>query len=93
MCNIIHAWLDSRPEMWFTDCTHLLYVCDDISHLQSKLIIMFFIIVKQNHCFCEGIWKRRGEKEGRDKRGEGKGGEREGGRRREGEERSWIVTI
>ena len=35
--------------MWFTD---LLHICDNISHLQTELIIMFLCIVKQNHCFC-----------------------------------------
>ena len=44
--------LDSSPEMCFTDCTHLLHVCDDISHLQSKLIVLLFLIGKQNHCLC-----------------------------------------
>ena len=42
----------SSPEKWFTDCTHLLHVCDDISDLQSELIILLFFIVKQNHCLC-----------------------------------------
>ena len=44
--------LDSIPEMCFTDCTHLLHVCDDISHLQSKLIVLLFLIGNQNHCLC-----------------------------------------
>ena len=35
--------------MWFTD---LLHICDNISHLQTELIIMFLCKVKQNHCFC-----------------------------------------
>lgn len=41
----------SSCEKWFTDCTHLLHVCDDISHLQSELIILLFFIVKPNNCF------------------------------------------
>ena len=35
--------------MWFTD---LLHICDNISHLQTELVIMFLRKVKQNHCFC-----------------------------------------
>ena len=39
--------------MWFTD---LLHICDNISHLQTELVILFLRIVKQNHCFCcEGM--------------------------------------
>ena len=77
--------------MWFTECTHLLHVRDDISHLQSKLIILLFLIGKQNHCFCEDMCveeeRKKGEREGRDKRGERKGGGREGGREGGGKER------
>ena len=35
--------------MWFTD---LLHICDNISHLQTELIIMFHNGVKQHHSFC-----------------------------------------
>ena len=95
---IHHTWLYSSAEMWFTDCTHLLHVCDDISHLQSKLIITLFRIGKQNHCLCcvcvcVCVWKRRGERERRkgqerrqERRGEGGGGRegrKEGGGERE----------
>ena len=39
--------------VWFTD---LLHICDNITHLQTELVIMFLPIVKQNHCFCcEGM--------------------------------------
>ena len=75
-------------ERWFTDCTYLLHVCDDISDLQSELIILFFLIVKPNNCFscvcvCVCVYVRMG--------GEGVGGmeERRGGeeKRRRGNEK------
>ena len=35
--------------------THLLHVCNDVSHLQTELVILLLLIVKQNHCFCKGV--------------------------------------
>ena len=58
--------------MWFTD---LLHICDNISHLQTELVIMF--IVKKNHCFyCEAmrVLVIVGEEEGQWEEGRGGGG-------------------
>ena len=47
--------------------THLLHVCDDVSHLQTELVILLLLIVKQNHSFwCVYVcglvcWVRGGE--------------------------------
>ena len=60
--------------VWFTD---LLNICDNISHLQTGLAILFLRIVKQNHCFCCGgmcvlvvVEEEEGVKEGRGEQGE-----------------------
>ena len=57
------CFMCSCPEMWLTDCTYLLHICDDISHLQTQLIILLFLILKHNHCFrcvCMGARERGG---------------------------------
>ena len=50
-CCSIHGAL----EMWSTDYTHLFHICNNISHLTTELIIIFLLMVIQNHCFCEGM--------------------------------------
>ena len=64
--------------MCFTD---LLHICDNISHLQTELVIMFLRIVKQNHCFCCGgmcvlvvVKRGGGDVDGRRKEGRGGAG-------------------
>ena len=81
--------------MCFTDCTHLLHVCDDISHLQSKLIVLLFLIGNQNHCLwcvcvcmcvCVCVWGGGGG--GGGSRRNGKKGERR--RNVKGEEEVFV---